>query len=139
MSAATISLFMRQLLLQQFFFPTPTPPVPNIYVALTNAVPVANSTGAVLDEPVVGDYARVQVPVDAGNWVVDQFANAYNLLELTFPLCGDDWGFIQGYALCTTDEGGETLCVGRLTQPVYVETGMQLALAQGAIYLELTD
>lgn len=139
MSAATISLYFRQLLLAQLFNPAATAPLEVLYVALTRAVAVANATGSQLDEPTTGSYGRVAYPVDNVNWMLTDYAQAYNLNDVLFAAATSDWGLMQGYALCTDPTAGATLAVGRLTSPIYVASGMPIAVRAGSMYLELTD
>jgi hypothetical protein len=139
MSEATISMYLRNMMMRQFFQISPTPPQEAVYFALTRSVPVANSTGANLDEPQGGGYARAGYLVDAEHWEVTDYAQAYNLLPVVFGQATADWGFCQGYAIATESTGGDTLAVGRLTTSMFIAAGTIPAIGPGVAYLALTD
>lgn len=139
MSEATISMYLRSLMLRQFFQLSPTPPLAVVYFALTRSVPVANATGANLDEPEAGDYARAAYPVDIEHWEVTDYATAFNLEPIVFGQASADWGFCQGYAITTESTGGDTLAVGRLTTSAFISAGVIPAIGAGVAYLGLVD
>jgi len=138
-SSATISLFLRRMLLANLFTANSFPPLEAVYFALTRAVPVANATGATLDEPTGGSYARAPYLVDGEHWTMTEYAQAYNSQDVIFSQATDAWGYCQGYAVCTESTGGETLFVGRLTTPATIAAGMIPAIGAGNVYVELVD
>lgn len=140
--SATVSMRLRHLLVQQFFQPdiAPAPPA-NLYVCLTYDVLAANAPGLMLNEPLLGSYARRVYPLDSAHWAASGFGEVLNIDAVTFPAATLDWGLMAGWALSDTSGVGTGLVYasGSLVTPTYVEAGRTIVVAPRGIALGLYD
>lgn len=140
--SATVSVALRDLLLQAYFNPDGFTGTGQLYAAVTGSVGLANASGDMLDEPGAAAYARAIAPLDSLTWALTGFGEAYNLVDLDFPPpnTGEDWGLLTGWALLDAPDSGMTLAVGALIRPIYYTADLpQLSLGPGAITVALHD
>lgn len=141
MSSASVGMRLRHLMVQAIFQPDTFVGPTNVWCALTYDVVPVNGYGPIMNEPLVGDYDRVQIPLTSANWKTTGYGEVVNAGVILFPEATFDWGYLQGWALMSTAEAfsGEVLASGGLHTPVYVPATMQPALAPSSIGLGLLD
>lgn len=137
---AAVGLRLRAIMLQATFAPPPgfNMPLPEGWLALTRSVPLANSTGAELDEPTEGSYSRSLVQMGPEHWR-QQGGEIFNIDTIITPTPTADWGLIMGWALVDSEQFGYTLAVGSLVEPTQILTGQQKQLPPGTIVIGLYD
>jgi len=119
---------------------TKTALIPNtFYLALIKDIaPTPYVSGAELDEPLGGAYARAAVPNDVATW---SNAGALNITALqvtiNFIAATADWGTIRYWALCNATSGGSPYFVGQLDSPQTVLTGDIARVSPGDLSCEL--
>jgi hypothetical protein len=114
--------------------------LPTTYrIALCSRQPGDAMDGAMLAglEP-TGDPAYVRQPYGTGgsNWAANG-AYLTNLLPVTFPLPGQDWGYLTHFALCTAPTGGQVYAWGELSNPQFVTRSIGMLIPPGGIVLGL--
>ncbi len=129
-------MFAREAIVQQIFRQETL--LNTVWVALTRRVAEANAPGSSLDEPAFG-YSRVQVPFGTDHWGLTGYSEVYNLNPVDFPTPTGPWGLIQGYALVTHSNGGQTIATGPLVNPQRVNFGFNPIIAASGIVFGLSD
>lgn len=135
--AGTVSMWAREAIVRHIFRQE-TGLITTCYVALTLTVPESNAPGSNLTEP-SGGYNRVQVPFGTGNWELTGYGEVTNINDITFPNPTSNWGLIQGYALVSAANGGETIAVGSMVNPQRVDFGKAPVVRAGGIIFGLFD
>lgn len=138
--SATCSMLHRQLLLTALYTPDNFVPLDMLYAALAYRTPLVNSSGTTVDEPTVGDYARVPIPLDSDHWIVTSFGEAVTLTDTVFPTPSVDWGLLISWVLLDSPIGGGILSAGSLVVPTYFVAGQDPPiLGAGLIVTGLYD
>jgi hypothetical protein len=106
----------------------------NYYVALCESLPDEEGDGTDLAgiEPADG-YARLQTPTNSTYWATNADGLVTNASLLTFPNPTADWGRLEAYALCTALTGGEVICAGEFSQPLYIRLGVPARISAGGL------
>lgn len=103
------------------------------YVALCFTKPAEGHTGADLNEPTTGDYARVSIaPAD---WRAAASGRKRNDVILQFPTATANWGSspLRYFAICTASGGGNVIASGPLGAARRVRTGYTPYFPAGSI------
>ena len=112
------------------------PPIPMYYLALVvGSQPGVTATGIELEEPVIEEYARAEVPNESGNWDMAQ-QSLTNLNEIAFPVPSEDWGNCRYWALCDAAESGRVLVAGEL-EAFEITSGNQVFFNPGTLEIAL--
>lgn len=138
--SATVAMKARARMVERLFVDPPAG-LANLYAALTWDVAPANAYGLMLGEPLLGDYARVAVPLGSSHWASSGFGEVVNTQAIVFPMATLDWGLLQGYALLdNTNIGqGEVYVTGSLQTPFYCRAGNVPVIAAYGITVGLYD
>lgn len=133
---------MRQYLLKALFTSDDflvSDQVPYVWLALTKTVPVADSAGDQLNEPVGGNYYRVVIPLNSSAWGLNGYYEMTNLYSVTMPVPSADWGSLNGWALVDAQNSGQSLITGNLLQSLRVPVGQTAVLPQGLLTFSLDE
>lgn len=84
------------------------------YVGLVMSEPLAEDTGATVDEPDNADYHRVEVPNDEDYWLPASNGEKMNAQDISWDEPTTDWGIMRFVVLCDEDEGGGLIAWARL-------------------------
>lgn len=126
-------------ILRSYFSRAATPP-PSFYVALiVDVAPNPYITGDELSEPVVGGYARAELPNDVTTWGdqnTGQLHMIYNIEDLAFTSATADWGIVSYWAMCDSVIGGNVLFVGEFEEPSYISNGDQVVIPAALLAVE---
>lgn len=139
---ATISIQLRTKLLRAYFTPDSFTGDDQLFVAVCSEVPMANSSGYNLSEPLAGAYDRCSVPLTSDFWLLGENGQLSNLVDLDFPPPdeGEDWGYLGGWALLDAPTGGMCQAVGALISPTLFTSDMPfLSIQPGGIVIGLYD
>jgi hypothetical protein len=140
--AATISLELRERFLRCYFMPDTFMRDEQLFVAVTGKVPLANQSGLTIDEPAAGAYGRAAISLNSEWWALSGFGEVSTIADIDFPAPedGEDWGYLQGWALLDAPDSGLTLAVGSLIQPMtFTADQPPLSIGPGGIVLGLFD
>jgi len=108
-----------------------------LYVALiVNEEPTKFTTGEELDEPDVGEYARIPYANFSGNWS-ERSGEMSNLLPIeSVQLSGNEvWPTIRHWGLLDAPFGGNLLWAGTFDNPITLEEGDTVLFEPGSITL----
>jgi hypothetical protein len=121
------------------FFTRNTEPPASFWLALIRtAAPTPYMSGLELDEPTVDDYSRIEILNDNDDWSnLSQPHVMASVLPVTFNTATTDWGQIGYWALCNLDAGGMCYFVGDLENPLQVEIGDQVVVAEEDLSVSL--
>lgn len=125
-------------MLSSFFSRTATSP-PVFYLALMKDIaPTSFVSGAELDEPQGGSYARAEIPNDAVYWSNESQPQVIMTMEdVSFITATEDWGIVRFWALCNAADGGYLYATGELASPYSVATGDVVVLGSGDLSVAL--
>lgn len=113
-------------------------PKANYYLALiSGADPSGFITGAELDEPTGGGYARKVLPNNTSTWQELDFGRMGNINVLTFPTATADWGRIRSWALCDAATAGNILFYGQFKRSRTIKNGDIFKVDNKALSIEL--
>lgn len=121
------------------FFSKITEPPENFYLALVRTVPpTPYLSGAEIDEPQGGGYARAQIPNTSVFWSNQSQPQIILTDEdVTFLVATEDWGTVGYWALCNADVDGFLYAVGDLETPLVVSAGDTVVLGEGDLSIAL--
>ena len=142
--------FAAELLKTAFNRDTYVPAYDTLAVALVTTVPPVNADISTLTEPVGNGYARAPIPYNTANWVMGDYREVYNALDVLFPTATGYWGQIEGYVVLSAFLGtavgavvdytnSQTAAVGQVITPVRVTTGVQLDLPAQTVSFGIYD
>ena len=95
-------------------------------------------SGAEIDEPDVTDYARVEIENDSYNWAnASSPQRSRTQLAAMFLTAVTDWGECRYWALCNAPVDGYNYFVGDLEEPLLVEAGDTVQVAEGDLGVSL--
>lgn len=143
MPAGQLSLYGAQQLLGMAFGQVATPP-DNFYLALTTSLATISMNGSEITEPTVGNYSRLKIPNDSGNWTTGpNQPYVLNKLPYSWPLTPTmgataDWPRCPGWALCDALTGGNVWAVGTLATPIANPAGFCAYLGINTLSIELS-
>lgn len=95
-------------------FGTETKPS-SFYVAVLKSAASYDDTGADLDEPSGGDYARVEVVNDGTAFTSASDGTTRNDEEIVFPTATASWGTVRHWALLDAATDGDLIVSGRIS------------------------
>lgn len=135
--AGRITLWGASELLTNFFQHGLTLPE-NFWLALTlGAAPNAYVSGAELDEPLAGNYVRLQIPATTLYWDNNGAPQTITMnKDLSFATATADWGTVRFWALCSSNVGGYVYAFGDLI-PMPVTEGMTVQVAADDLSVSL--
>lgn len=107
------------------------------YIALINGDdPSGFITGAELDEPSGGGYARKAVTNNSTNWYELDYGKCANVSDLYFTTASASWGRIRSWALCDAATNGNIWFYGQFLSAKMVESGDTFWISNGAVQVE---
>lgn len=130
MSVSGKSNFLANKELNKFFRGDAYTPPTSVFIGYTTTVSSASTKGT---EPSVGDYARVEMPVDTDTWNESTARQITNEVAVEFPQASASQGTIVGWIMMDALTGGNLLYFGVIDPTKSVGTGDQLTLSIGQL------
>ncbi len=106
-----------------------------LYLALCKSDPGEAATGAGLDEPSGGAYARQSINV----WDSAASRATANTSDIPFPTATGDWGTITHWAICDALTDGNVLAYGVLSASKNVETNGTISVLAGDLDISINS
>lgn len=133
----SLTTYGRGVLVNSVFRPESAPALGSVWCALTSTVGVVTDTGDSLLEPSASSYERAPYGIGAYFWSTSGPGLLFNARAVDWRPPDDDWGKVQGWALCTESTSGMVLAFGALQRAMTITRGMRLRFPPGAIRLSL--
>ena len=125
-----------QQVAKTMFGKTVTPPSTWYMALVVGDEPSGFITGAELDEPSGGGYARQVIQNNASNWQEITFGVMSHTKEIWFPTATKNWGLVHSWALCNASSGGEIFSFGRFNKGKHIEAGDRFWCGPGSLGIE---
>ena len=127
-----ITLWGAGELLSSFLGKKSEPPTDFYLAAIGSVPPTPYVSGAELNEPVSGGYARLKIPNTVEFWSnLGQIQVSILNADVQFAPATGDWGTMRYWALCNAAAEGFVYFVGSLDSPVTINNSDILAVGAG--------